>query len=103
VSAELAPQIGERVPKGSKRPDRTTRRQLFGLAPRLLTVDQAGAYLAVGGATIRDYVAAGILEPVELPGSTLREPGGRIIAQPGARRLAKIPSTSATSTCSLTA
>ncbi len=58
--------------------------------PRLLDVHLAAAYLSVGESTIRDYCGDGILHPVELPGSTLRNKNGSVIAHAKARRIAKI-------------
>jgi hypothetical protein len=58
--------------------------------PRLLDIHLAAAYLSVGESTIRDYVADRILQTVELPGSTLRDKEGNIVAHAKARRIAKI-------------
>jgi hypothetical protein len=41
--------------------------------PRLLNVRDAARYLSVSPWTIRDWVAAGILEPVHLPALRARE------------------------------
>ena len=43
------------------------------VTPRLLDVHQAAHYLSVSVGSIRDYVAAGRLRPVTLPGLTPRE------------------------------
>ena len=58
--------------------------------PRLLDIHLSAAYFSVGESTIRDYVADKILQPVELPGSTLRDKKGNIIAHGKNRRIAKI-------------
>jgi hypothetical protein len=59
--------------------------------PRLLDIHLSAQYLSVGEQAIRDYVASGILEPVELPGCILRtRTGGQVIARPQQRRMAKI-------------
>jgi hypothetical protein len=58
--------------------------------PRLLDIHLSAQYYSVGESTIRDYVADGILKPVELPGSTLRDKSGAIITHAKARRIAKI-------------
>jgi hypothetical protein len=58
--------------------------------PRLLDIHLAAQYLSVGESTIRDYIGDRILHPVELPGSTLRDKNGAIIAHAKARRIAKI-------------
>lgn len=57
--------------------------------PRLLDVHLAAAYLGVGASTIRDYTSAGLLQPVELPGSHLRR-GKATIARPQDRNLVKL-------------
>jgi hypothetical protein len=43
------------------------------LAPRLLDVNSAARYLAVSVWTVRDWVAAGLLVPVDLPALRPRE------------------------------
>lgn len=58
--------------------------------PRLFDVHLAALYLSVGESTIRDYVSAGLLVPVEMPGSTLRDRGGAVIASADRRRIAKL-------------
>ena len=58
--------------------------------PRLMDVHLAAIYLSVGESTIRDYVAGGILRSVEMPGSTLRDRAGNIVAPAKNRKLAKI-------------
>jgi hypothetical protein len=58
--------------------------------PRLLDIHRAAAYLSVGEATIRDYVNDKILVPIPMPGSTLRDKSGKIIAHAKARKIAKI-------------
>jgi len=58
--------------------------------PRLLDVHLAARYLSVGETTVRDWVACGILRNVTMPGSALREPGGRVVAQPQDRRMVKL-------------
>ena len=68
----------------------TTREISVACWPRLLDVHLAAAYLSVGEQTIRDYVADGILRPVEMPGSTLRDRNGKPIAHARDRRIAKI-------------
>jgi predicted site-specific integrase-resolvase len=46
--------------------------------PRLFDIVGAAAYLSIGKATVRDYLAEGILKTVALPGSRLRKPGGAV-------------------------
>jgi hypothetical protein len=58
--------------------------------PRLLDIHLAAQYLSISESTIRDYVADKILQAVELPGSTLRDKSGTIVAHAKARRIAKI-------------
>ncbi len=58
--------------------------------PRLLDVHLAAEYLSLGESTIRDYCADGLLRPVQLPGSLLRDKSGNVIARPEARRICKI-------------
>jgi hypothetical protein len=58
--------------------------------PRLLDVRTTAAYLSVSESTVRDYVHAGILVPIPLPGSALRQPGGRIVASCRDRRMTKL-------------
>lgn len=58
--------------------------------PRLLDIHLAAQYLSLGESTLRDYVADGLLKPVELPGSILRDKQGNVIAHGKGRRLAKI-------------
>ena len=57
--------------------------------PRLLDARLAAAYLGVGASTIRDYANAGLLKPVRLPGSRIRD-GKTTVARPQDRRLVKL-------------
>jgi hypothetical protein len=74
---------------GSAHADRSIRRALA-VWPRLLDVHLAAAYLSVGESTIRDYIRDSILHSVEMPGSTLRDRSGRVIAHSKNRRISKI-------------
>jgi hypothetical protein len=58
--------------------------------PRLMDLKKAAAYLSVCPATIRDWAHDGILMPVPLPGSCLRDRAGKVLVRPGQRRLAKM-------------
>lgn len=58
--------------------------------PRLLNIHLAARFLSVGTDTVRDWIHAGVLSPVPLPGSALRERGGRVVLGPRDRRLNKI-------------
>ncbi len=60
------------------------------LWPRLLDLKGAAAYLSIGPATIRDWGHDGIMQPVPLPGSCLRDRRGNILVRPGQRKLAKL-------------
>jgi hypothetical protein len=59
------------------------------LHPRLLPYRPAAHYLGISVSTLRDYVHAGILKPVQMPGSLIREDGGRVIAKPQHRAMNK--------------
>jgi predicted site-specific integrase-resolvase len=58
--------------------------------PRLLNVHLAASYLSVGPQTIRDWVAEGLITPVPMPGSTLRDNHGKKISAAGRRKISKI-------------
>jgi hypothetical protein len=58
--------------------------------PRLLDLRLAAIYASVGPATVNDWVKDNLLTPVEMPGSTLRDRAGNVIAHAKARRIAKI-------------
>jgi hypothetical protein len=58
--------------------------------PRLLDVHLAAAYLSIGECVLRDYVRGGVVKPVTLPGSALRQPGGRVVAGCRDRRMVKL-------------
>jgi excisionase family DNA binding protein len=56
---------------------------------RLLPIRETAAYLGVGVQTIRDWTHAGILTPVRLPGSLIRDDGGQIVSKPNDRPIHK--------------
>jgi hypothetical protein len=58
--------------------------------PRLLDIHLAANYCSVGDRTIEDWVKDGILEPVRMPGSIIKDKSGNVIARSKARRIAKI-------------
>ena len=58
--------------------------------PRLLDLHLAAAYVSVGSRTIEDWIRDGLLQPVPMPGSTLKDKSGAVIARAKARRIAKI-------------
>jgi hypothetical protein len=58
--------------------------------PRLLSLILAALYCSVGKRVIEDWIREGLLEPVPMPGSTLRDKAGNIVARAGQRRIAKI-------------
>jgi hypothetical protein len=60
------------------------------ISPRLLDLHLAAIYCSVGERTISDWIHDGILTPVPMPGSTLRDRHGRLIARASRRKLAKI-------------
>jgi hypothetical protein len=67
--------------------DRSTRRTLAA-CPQSLDIHLAAQYLNLGESSISDYVAEDILQPVELPGSILRDPGN-VVAHGTSRRIKK--------------
>jgi hypothetical protein len=58
--------------------------------PRLLDLELIAGYCSVGRRTVEDWIREGLLEPVPMPGSTLRDKAGNIVARAGQRRIAKI-------------
>jgi hypothetical protein len=50
----------------------------------------SGHHTCLGISTLRDYVADGLLTPVQMPGSILREKNGKVIAHARTRKIAKI-------------
>lgn len=58
--------------------------------PRLLDIHLASAYCSVGDRTVEDWIHEGLLTPVPMPGSTLRDRQGHIITPASRRRIAKI-------------
>jgi predicted site-specific integrase-resolvase len=57
---------------------------------RLLDIKSAAQYLSIGKQTLRDWIVDGLLTPVSMPGSTIRDRHGKIIASASKRRIAKI-------------
>ena len=74
---------------GNAHADRKTRLTLA-CWPRLMDLHLAAAYCSVGERTLEDWLYDGLLEPVPMPGSTLKDKAGNIIARAKARRIAKI-------------
>ncbi len=68
-----------------------TERQGLTLAcwPRLMDLHTAEAYPCIAESTWRDYISDGLIEPVPMPGSTLRK-NRQIVAHAKDRRIAKI-------------
>jgi hypothetical protein len=58
--------------------------------PRLMNLHIVAAYSSIKESTWRDYIADRIIEPVAMPGSTLRDKAGNIVAHAKDRRIAKI-------------
>jgi excisionase family DNA binding protein len=54
-----------------------------------MDLHSAAAYLSVGTRTIEDWIHDGILEPVPMPGSTIRDKSGNIIARAKTRKIVK--------------
>lgn len=58
--------------------------------PRLLSLALAAGYCSVGVRTVEDWVHDGILVPVGMPGTTIKDEAGNVVATAGKRRIAKI-------------
>ncbi|MBN2321254.1 MAG: helix-turn-helix domain-containing protein [Acidobacteria bacterium] len=58
--------------------------------PRLLDLKTAAAYLSIGARTIEDWIRDGLLEPVPMPGSTIKDKSGKVICTAKSRRICKI-------------
>ncbi len=58
--------------------------------PRLLDLRTAAIYCSVGSRTVEDWVRENLLTPVPMPGSTLKDKNGNVVAPAGRRRIAKI-------------
>jgi predicted site-specific integrase-resolvase len=58
--------------------------------PRLLSLKLAAAYASVCARTVEDWIHDGLLAPVPMPGSTLKDKQGNIIALGSRRRISKI-------------
>lgn len=62
----------------------------FSIWPRLLDTRAAALYCSVGEQTVRDWVVDGILQPVRMPGTTLRDKAGKVVVHASRRPIAKI-------------
>jgi predicted site-specific integrase-resolvase len=60
------------------------------LWPRLLDLKTAATYLSIGSRTIEDWIRDGLLQPIPMPGSTIKDKSGNVIASAKSRRIAKI-------------
>jgi len=60
----------------------TSSKKQSAILPRLMGVREAAQYLSISAWTVRDWVKAGLLRPVALPGSIRRARGGRVVARP---------------------
>jgi hypothetical protein len=58
--------------------------------PRLLDTSLAAGYSGVKDQTIRDWIRDGLLIPVPMPGSAIRDKHGKLIASPSERKIAKL-------------
>ena len=81
--------MDKKILGGNSHRDRATRLAIA-CWPRLMDLPTAAAYTCLGISTLRDYVNDKILIPVVMPGSTLRDKSGRIIAHAKTRKIAKI-------------
>jgi len=57
--------------------------------PRLLSLKLAGLYCSVSSRTVEEWIHDGIITPVGMPGISLRDRSGNIIAHAKARKIAK--------------
>jgi hypothetical protein len=55
-----------------------------------MSLSIAAAYTSVGTRTVEDWIRDRLLEPVPMPGSTIKDKAGNVIATAGQRRIAKI-------------
>ena len=67
-----------------------TAKRTFDRWPRLLDLKAAATYLSVGKRTIEDWIRDGLLEPLPMPGSTIKDKRGNVVANAKSRRIAKI-------------
>ena len=58
--------------------------------PEAMDLETIGIYTGTSASTARDWVNDGLLEPLALPGTFLRDKTGKVIAAPHQRKLAKI-------------
>ena len=58
--------------------------------PEAMDLETIGQYTSTSTSTARDWVSDGLLEPLALPGTFLRDKQGNVIAKPSQRKLAKI-------------
>jgi hypothetical protein len=58
--------------------------------PEAMDLETIGAYTSTSTATARDWVRAGLLQPLKLPGSCIRARNGRVILRPQDHELHKI-------------
>jgi hypothetical protein len=58
--------------------------------PRLMDLHITAAYSSIAESTWRDYIADKLIEPVQMPGSTLRDRHGNVIAYAKDRSISKI-------------
>jgi hypothetical protein len=65
-------------------------RTTLAIWPRLLSLELSAAYCSIGSRTIEDWIHDGILSPVPMPGSILKDKAGNVIAHSRARKIAKI-------------
>ena len=71
-------------------PQHTPGSAVIAVWPEAMDLETIGQYTSTSASTARDWVADGLLEPVALPGTFLRDKTGKVIASPHQRKLAKI-------------
>jgi hypothetical protein len=62
----------------------------IGAWPQAMSLECAAQYTCTSVSTLRDWVSDGLLRPLRLPGTCLRDRGGRVITRPRAHTLNKI-------------
>jgi hypothetical protein len=72
-----------------KKPGAQSDKEHPSFTPRLLDVAGCAHYLGIGRQSVRDWVNDGLLEPVQVPGASLRK-AGKVIAGPRQRRMSKL-------------
>ncbi|HYK92121.1 MAG TPA: hypothetical protein VE398_25385 [Acidobacteriota bacterium] len=58
--------------------------------PRLMSLQVVALYSSIAESTWRDYINDKLIESVRMPGSTLRDRSGRVVAHGRDRKIVKI-------------